>query len=136
VTDRRLLIAASVAAGVLGLVALLGGTNLSVVIPAAMLAILSATIAGVALLLGRVRFPPPAPLSAEFETSLPLWESFRSGQLGRQTVIATLRQLSREMLGPGAAELSEGQEQALLMMGPAEFRDWADQAMSRLEASS
>lgn len=134
---RRALFVIWVALAAVGaLLALFAGTNLALALPAAALAIAAAAAGGATALIERVQFPErPAPTVAS-DSLVPLTEAFRSGTIGRQSVLAAIRSLEREMLGAGAPFLTFEREQELLRAKDEEFRAWANERMGALEAAT
>ncbi|HKS59969.1 MAG TPA: hypothetical protein VJS68_04250 [Thermoplasmata archaeon] len=117
-----------------GLLALVGGTNLAIVFPAATLAIAAATVAGVLVLWERVPTLPSEERTRFEAEMIPLRESFRSGKLGRTNVIATLGLLQLQMTGTAPPPIDEAEEARLLGLSAERFRAWANGEMARLEA--
>jgi len=117
-------------------VAVWAGPNAAVAVPAAGLA-----VAGVALLaalsfVGRLRpsrtlFRPP-----ERATLVLLREGFRSGPLGRQSIITALGGLDASIRGPRRAPVSMDEESRIREMPSADFRRWVETRLAELERES
>ena len=112
------------------------GADVGAALLGATIAIVAAAVAGISVLSGQVRRPARPNIPTPSDSFVPLREAFRTGRLGRQAVIATLRSLERDMLGPAGRLLPFDQEQQLLLLTPKEFREWAVARMRILEAST
>jgi len=100
------------------------------------LAAVGTALAGVGLVLlvapvvGHARSPRPDPVGSSLVL---LRESFRSGPLGRQAILATVVSLERAGSGEEFGRLSPDEERRLVAADPATFRAWLDERLTTLE---
>jgi hypothetical protein len=89
---------------------------------------------GLVLLVAPIVRRPPVRLEAPVGSSLvQLRESFRSGPLGRQAIIATVVTLERAASGEAFGRVTPEEERRLVAADPAEFRAWLDARLASLE---
>ncbi|MCI4330299.1 MAG: hypothetical protein L3K19_00425 [Thermoplasmata archaeon] len=127
----ELLLFATVALGLL--VAFWAGPNLAAAIPAAAIASLGAAAYAGLLLEERVRrVPAPLPVLGG-DPVVGLRESFRSGPIGRQSIIQLIATMERSLGSRGSAPITPAEELRLLNGSRAEFRTWVAGRIQRLE---
>jgi hypothetical protein len=74
--------------------------------------------------------------SVESDSMLRLRRGFDTGEIGRASILATLRALERE-LGPGGlSQLSLESERMVLRLPSDQFRNWVDDRVRRIEAAT
>jgi hypothetical protein len=117
-------------------VAVWAGDNTGVAVPAAAAAVLGIALLASMSFAGRIRptrstFRPP-----ERATLVLLRESFRSGPLGRQSIITTIGGLDASIRGSRRAVVSMDEESRIREMPPSEFRQWVETRLSELEQES
>lgn len=100
------------------------------------LAALAAALAGfggVILLAPAVRHPyaPVPPMVGA--TLVLLRDSFRSGPLGRQAIVATVVSLEHHGAAAAAPGMNPDEERRLIALDPPAFRAWLDGRLDRLE---
>lgn len=126
-------------------VAVQAGTNLAVAVPMAAVAILLITVVGAAEL--QTRSSPLAPARGgiirrtgrprlETDSMLRLRRAFRSGEIGRSAILATIRALERDLSPTGRTPLSFEAERTLLALPTDQFRLWVDDRLRRIEAAT
>lgn len=128
--------------GILALFAAAGGalaffasSTLSIAVPAAALGVVCAAAAAGLVLAGGARIrPPPAPERLA-DAPVELLDAFHSGRLGRVSIIAAVRRLSRSV-DEGHELLSVSEEEQLLGATEPEFLRWVDHELTRLERAS
>jgi hypothetical protein len=119
--------------GILAAAAISATSNLTT---ATELAAAGTGLAGVGLVLlvtpvvRHARVPQANPVGSSLVL---LRESFRSGPLGRQAIIATVVSLERAGAGGGFGRLSPDEERRLVAADPATFRAWLDERLTTLE---
>lgn len=114
-------------------VALWAGGNVATAVPAAALA--AAAAAGLAAqeLWPKVRRTvTPRPLPSG-DPLIALRDAFTSGRLGRQTIVATIATLHRELGHGTLSRVTADEERRLLDLPSGEFRMWVDGEVARLE---
>ncbi|HEV2449692.1 MAG TPA: hypothetical protein VGU43_04690 [Thermoplasmata archaeon] len=125
----------AIVAAVGGALAFFAGSNLSLAVPAAGLGVVCAAAAAGLVLAGGARIrPPPAPERLA-DAPVELLDAFQSGRLGRVSIIAAVRRLSRSV-DEGRELLSVGEEDRLLEAPEPEFLRWVDSELTRLERAS
>ncbi|MGI0131592.1 MAG: hypothetical protein ACREDK_00610 [Thermoplasmata archaeon] len=109
------------------------GGNLSTAVPAATLAAIAAAALAAQELWPKVRRPvaPLPPLSGD--PLVALRDAFTTGRLGRQTIVATIATLHRELGHGTLAHTSAEDERRLLDLPASEFRAWVEGEVARLE---
>ena len=130
---RWLFVVTSVSAVAL---ALWAGGNVDTSVPASVIAIGGAAGLAAQELWPRLRrptAPPPVPVG---DPLVGLRDAFRSGRLGRQTIIASVASLHRGLGGEARVPLSLEEERRLLRAPSAEFRRWLEGEVTRLEKAT
>ena len=126
-------------------VAILDGGHLAVTVPAGAVAVLLVSIVGAVELkaryLGSDSHPaglgrPGIPNRMESDPLLRLRRAFRTGDMGRSTILATIHALERDLEPTGLTPLSVEEERAALGLSAEKFRTWVDERLQRIEASS
>ncbi len=126
-------------------VALLAGSHVEVTLPAALVAVAAAAALGFGRMSPTLRRRVASrPTLAEERpafgwTSNPLLtlrRGFAGGRLGRQTVLASLRALERDLSPVGRTPLSIEQERDLLQLPTSQFRQWVESRLELLEAAT
>jgi len=126
-------------------VAVQAGNNLQIAIPAGALAVFLVAIVGATQLrsaatslaparAGIVR--PPVREREEWDSLLQLRRSFGAGEIGRASILLTVRALEREVSPSPLSSLSLEAERALLDLPPEQFRQWVDQRLRRIEVAT
>jgi hypothetical protein len=116
-------------------VAFLTSSELSAAVPAAVLAMAAASGAAAVVLAGSTRFrAPPDPPRLQ-DAPVELLDAFRSGRLGRVTLIGALRRLDRAF-DEHRGSLSVTEEERLLAAPANEFLGWVEAELDRLESST
>jgi len=126
-------------------VAIDAGGSLGTAVPAAAAAVILVSIVGVAELqvrsyrlvpvrggMGR----PPTPGRVESDSLLRLRRSFRTGEFGRSSILATLWALERGLSPADRTSLSLEAERAVLDLPPDQFRKWVEDRLQRIEAAT
>jgi hypothetical protein len=126
-------------------VAIQAGNHVTVAVPSAATAILLVSIAGALEIQSRSARLTPVPEAEgspsgggrlESDSLLRLRRAFRSGEIGRTTILATVHALERD-LGPGVrTPLSVEEERRALQLPQDQFRTWVDERLQRIEAAS
>jgi hypothetical protein len=125
--------------------AIYAGSNLPVAVPTATVAVLLVSIVGATELHARSsRFVPvragvsrqPTSSRVESDSLLRLRQSFTSGEMGRSSVLASLRALERDLSPTGRTALTLDGERAVLNLPPDQFRKWVDDHLQRIEAAT
>ncbi|MCI4367645.1 MAG: hypothetical protein L3K08_07835 [Thermoplasmata archaeon] len=116
--------------------ALWAGGNVDTAVPAAVLAVAGAAGLAAQELWPRLRRPSaPVPLPVG-DPLVGLRDAFRSGRLGRQTIIASVASLHRG-LGEGIrGPLSLEEERRLIRASAGEFRRWLEGEVTQLESAT
>ncbi|MGC2290168.1 MAG: hypothetical protein WA688_09995 [Thermoplasmata archaeon] len=126
-------------------VAVQAGNNLVVAVPAGAAAVVFVSVVGAAELQARsARLVPvrggtghqPMRERVESDSLLRLRRSFRSGEIGRSSILATVRALERDLSPFGRTPLSLEGERAILDLPPDQFRRWIDDRLRRVEAAT
>jgi hypothetical protein len=126
-------------------IAIYAGNNLVVAVPAGSVAILSVAAVGAVELQARsARLVPVRagvarqPLSHRIESDslLQLRRSFTAGEIGRSSILATVRALERDLSPTGRTPLSLDAERDVLHLPPEQFRRWVDDRLRRIEAAT
>lgn len=121
------------------------GRNLAVALPAGALAVLLIAIVGVAEIRSRTSpltpegaEPGPSPRHerVEGDSLLRLRRAFKSGQIGRASILAALHALEQDLGAGGPAPLSLEDERRALDLSPEEFRQWIDGRLRSIEVNS
>jgi hypothetical protein len=110
-------------------------SDLSTSIPLAALGVAAAAGLAVVVLAGETRFFPATPSVRAGSAPVPLRDAFRTGALGRATIIASLRSLDHS-LGDGREPISPEEEDRLTSAPSEEFLGWVEQQLTRLEGGS
>jgi hypothetical protein len=133
-----------IAVGAAG-IAIYAGNNLVVAVPAGSVAILSVAVVGAMELQSRsarlvtVRAGvarQPTPHRIETDSLLRLRRSFTAGEIGRSSILATVRALERDLSPTGRTPLSLEAERQLLDLPTDQFRNWVDDRLRRIEAAT
>jgi hypothetical protein len=130
---------------VAALVAIQAGDNLVVAVPVGAVAVLLVSIVGAVEL--QSRSTPFAPARGgvarqgvryrvESDSLLRLRRSFGSGEIGRSSILATVRALERDLNPAGRTPLSLEGEREVLDLPPDQFRRWVDARLARIEAAT
>lgn len=126
-------------------VAVQAGNNLPVAVPAGAVAIFLVGVAGATALGSRSHTLVPVRSGVvrqagrervESDSLLRLRRSFRTGQIGRSAILATVRALERDLGPSGRTSLSLDAEHEVLTLPPEEFRKWVDERLQRIEATT
>jgi hypothetical protein len=126
-------------------VAIYAGNNLVVAVPTAAVAVLFVSIVGATELQARSsRLVPvqagvsrqPTNSRVESDSLLRLRRSFTSGEMGRSSVLASVRALERDLSPTGRTALTLDGERAVLDLPPEQFRKWVDDRLQRIEAAT
>lgn len=126
-------------------VAIQAGNNLVVAVPAGAVAVLLVSVAGASEIRTRSsRLIPirggiadqPARDRVESDSLLRLRKSFGSGEIGRSSILATVRALERDLSPTGRTPLSLEDEQKVLRLPPDQFRGWVADRLKRIEAAT
>lgn len=126
-------------------VAIQAGNNLQVAVPAGAAAVLLVAVVGATELQSRSsRFVParravavrPIPERVESDSLLRLRRSFRTGEIGRSAILATVRALERDLSPTGRSPLSFDAEREVLDLPPQQFRKWVEERIARIEATT
>lgn len=125
----------AILAAVGGALAFFSGSNLALAVPAAGLGVVCAAAAAGLVLAGGARIRPPTAPARLADAPVELLDAFESGRLGRVSIIAAVRRLSRS-LDEGHELLSVSEEEALLATSEPEFLRWVDAELTRLERAS
>ena len=112
------------------------GGNVDTAVPAAVLAVGGAAGLAAQELWPRLRRPTTPPTLLVGDPLVGLRDAFRSGQLGRQTIIATIATLHRGLGGGAASPLPLEEERRLLRASSTEFRRWLEGEVTRLERAT
>jgi hypothetical protein len=135
---------AGIAVGTAG-VAIYAGNNLVVAVPAGSVAILCVAVLGATELRARsARLVPvragvarqPTSHRIESDSLIQLRRSFTAGEIGRSSILATVRALERDLSPTGRTPLSLDAERQLLDLPPDQFRQWVDDRLRRVEAAT
>jgi len=127
-----------------GAVAVQAGNNLPVAVPVGALAVLLVTVVGASALQDRsTRLAPtpggmvrPVHPRVESDSLLRLRQSFGSGEIGRSSILATVRALERDMSPSGRTLLSLEAERTILALPSDQFRRWIDDRLRQIEAAT
>ena len=121
------------------------GRDLAVALPAGALAVLLITIVGITEIQSRTSpltpggtesGPSPRHERVEGDSLLRLRRAFKSGPIGRASILAAIHALEQD-LGPGGpAPLSLEDERQALNLSPEEFRKWIDGRLRGIEVNS
>lgn len=114
-------------------VALWAGGNASSAVPAATLAAVAAAALAAQELWPKVRRPVVLAPVPSGDPLVALRNAFTTGRLGRQTIVATLASLHRELGHAALARVDADEERRLLDLPATEFRAWVDREVGRLE---
>jgi hypothetical protein len=123
--------------------AIYAGNNLLFAVPAGAVAIAMVAVVGAAQLRGRTSALLPArsgmaraPVTSRIESDslLRLRRSFSSGEIGRGSILATVRALERDMSPGGRTALSLEAEREILDLSADKFREWVDERLRKIEA--
>ncbi|MCI4363091.1 MAG: hypothetical protein L3K13_02130 [Thermoplasmata archaeon] len=128
------LLLAAVAA-LAGTGAFFSSAQLSLAIPLAALGVAAASGLAIVVLASETRFFPPASAPRAEHAPVPLRDAFRTGALGRSTIIATLRSLDHSF-GAAHEPMSAEEEERLVAAPREEFLRWVEQQLGRLEGGT
>lgn len=126
-------------------VAIHAGNNLIVAVPVGAVAVLLVSVVGVVELQSRTSPLDPtaggivretARDRVETDSMLKLRRSFRTGEIGRSSIMATVRALERDLSPTGRTPLSFDAERQVLDLPPDQFRQWVDDRLHRIEAAT
>jgi hypothetical protein len=126
-------------------VAIDAGNHLAVALPAGAAAVLLVSIVGATeLQSGSSQFAAdperagttPPPERTESDSLLRLRRAFRTGEMGRSMILATIHALERDLQPTGRTPLRVEEERAALRLPPEQFRRWVDDRLTRIEAAS
>jgi hypothetical protein len=135
VRARPLALLLTAVAALSGAGAFFTSSDLSTAIPLAALGVAASSGLAVVVLAGETRFFPPSPSVRAASAPVPLRDAFRTGALGRTTIIASLRSLDHS-LGAGREPLSAEEEDRLTSAPSEEFLRWVEQQLTRLEGGT
>lgn len=119
--------------------------NLPVAVPMAAVAIALVTIVGAVELATRsVQLAPAragilrqAPrFRMETDSLLRLRLSFGAGEMGRSSILASIRALERDLSPFGRTPLTLEAERSILDLPPDQFQRWVDDRLKRIEAAT
>lgn len=134
-----------VGAGVAGAAAVQAGDNVNIAVPAGAVAVLLVAIVGASRLRSTTVQLVPAragvvheapPRREESDSLLRLRRAFRGGEIGRSSILATVRALERELVPGSRPPLTLDSERALLQLPSDEFRQWVDDRLGPIEAAT
>jgi hypothetical protein len=126
-------------------VAIQAGDNLVVAVPAGAVAVLLVSVVGATELQSRSSQLVPARTGVvrqaaqariESDSLLRLRRSFGTGEIGRSSILATVRALERDLSPSGRTPLSLEGERTVLELPPDQFRKWVDDRLRRIEAAT
>jgi hypothetical protein len=126
-------------------VAIDAGSHLAVAVPAGAAAVLLVSIVGATELQSRSSefVPDPErtgisgpPERTESDSLLRLRRAFRTGEMGRSMILATIHALERDLEPAGRTPLSIEEERAALRLPSEQFRRWVDDRLTGIEAAS
>ncbi len=126
-------------------VALFAGSNLELTLPAALVAVAAAAALGFGRIAPTLRRRVASRLTLAEERPAFGWASsplltlrrgFAGGRMGRQTVLASLRALERDLSPTGRTPLSIEEERDLLQLPTSQFRQWVEGRLELLEAAT
>jgi hypothetical protein len=126
-------------------VAIDAGSHLALAVPAGAAAVLLVSVVGATELQSQSsEFAPDSeragasglPEQTESDSLLRLRRAFRTGEMGRTLILATIHSLERDLEPTGRTPLSIEEERAALRLPPEQFRRWVDDRLTRIEAAS
>jgi hypothetical protein len=132
-TDEPIGIALLVVGGVVAAIAIAATTSLATATLVAAGGTGIAALGLVLLVAPIVRHPPSRSTDPVGSSLVQLRESFRSGPLGRQAIIAAVVSLERAASGDAFGRVSPDEERRLVAADPETFRAWLDLRLANLE---
>jgi hypothetical protein len=136
------LVAGSIGAAI---VAIQAGSNLQVAVPVGTLAVLLVSVAGGLELSARTDRLASTRVGVirqashervESDSLLRLRRAFSSGEIGRSSILASVRALERDLSPTGRTPLSLDAERTILNLPPDQLRRWIDDRLRRIEAAT
>jgi len=118
-----------------GGLAVAGGTNVSVVLPTAFIAVVAASLLLVDVV-GRTRWPPGRPLPTVPADVARVRSSFGAGQEGRPALVLLLDNLERSTGNPHRPNPTMEEMARLRALPPEQFRKYLTERVSSLERES
>ncbi|MCI4346067.1 MAG: hypothetical protein L3K07_04870 [Thermoplasmata archaeon] len=132
---RPIALLLAVVAALAGTWAFFSSSNLSTAIPLAALGVAAASGLAIVVLAGETRFFPTESAPRAQYVPVALRDAFRTGALGRATIIATLRGLDHAF-GAAREPMSAEEEERLIGASSEVFLGWVEEQLVRLEAGT